>query len=136
MSKITSKLPIIDSYIEVKSHVNIKEDIAYTNLTGFAQHKSLQAQLLQKFLCEEGSKGYINMWGFTSQNNDIITRDAVVEGPGNLDHLVFFTVHRHRTVHGPRPYRLHWTATTAASIEPATFGSAAEHPSHWSTEVD
>lgn len=66
MSKITSKLPIIDSYIEVKRHVNIKDDVAYTNLTGFAQHKSLQAQLLQKFLCEEGSKGYNNMWGFTS----------------------------------------------------------------------
>lgn len=32
-------------------------------------------------------------WGFTSQNHDLIIRDAVVEGSGNFDHLDFFNVH-------------------------------------------
>uniref|UniRef100_A0A224YR07 Uncharacterized protein n=1 Tax=Rhipicephalus zambeziensis TaxID=60191 RepID=A0A224YR07_9ACAR len=34
-----------------------------------------------------------NIWGLTSQNHDMIMRDAVVEGSGNFDHLGFFNVH-------------------------------------------
>ena len=34
-----------------------------------------------------------NIRGLTSQNHDMIMRDAVVEGSENFDHLMFFNVH-------------------------------------------
>lgn len=33
------------------------------------------------------------IWGFTSQNHDMIMRDDVLEGFINLDGLVFLTAH-------------------------------------------
>lgn len=53
-------------------------------------------------------------------------RDSVVQGTENFDHLVFFNVPSHCTMHGPLPFRLQQNAIAAAGIEPATFGSAAE----------
>lgn len=64
------------------------------------------------------------------QSHDIITRHAIVEGSGNFDHLAFFIVHCHCTVHGPLAFCLHKNATAMAGIEPATFGSTA-----WNTCV-
>lgn len=52
----------------------------------------------------------------------MLMRDAVAERSGKSDHLVLFTVHRLRTVHGPSPFRLLQNATATARIEPATFG--------------
>ncbi|KAH8028238.1 hypothetical protein HPB51_014193 [Rhipicephalus microplus] len=64
----------------------------------------------------------------------MVIRDTVEKGSRNFGHRVFFNAHWHRTVH--EPFRLHRNATTAAGIEPTTFGSAAELPSHCSAVVD
>lgn len=71
------------------------------------------------------------MW-FYVKNHDMSMKDAVVEISGIFDHLVFCNVPWHCEVRGHLPFRIYLNATTAAAIELATFGSAVEHPSHWS----
>ena len=61
---------------------------------------------------------------------------AAKEGSGSFAHLFYFNVHWHRRVHRRLAFRLHRNATAAAEIEAATFGTAAEHRNHRTTEAD
>lgn len=63
-------------------------------------------------------------------------RRHVAEGSSNIDHLVFFNVNWHCTVHGPLQFRPQQNASATAGIKPVTFGSVVEHPSHCSAEAD
>lgn len=43
-----------------------------------------------------------NCWSFTSEYDDLIMRDTVLEGCVNFDHSAFSNVPAHGTVHGPQ----------------------------------
>lgn len=62
--------------------------------------------------------------------------ETVDEGCGNFDYLVFFDLHRYRTVHEPLLFGLHWNAPAVAGIEPATFKSPAELRNCYTTAAD
>ena len=48
-----------------------------------------------------------NCWGLTFQNHGMITREAVVEGSGSLDHLGFFNAHLNLKYTGLEHIRRH-----------------------------
>lgn len=58
-----------------------------------------------------------NIWGFTSQNHDMLTRDTLVEGSGNFDYLVFnLHGHYHLACIKTRPSGQQLSAITTAPL--------------------
>lgn len=72
----------------------------------------------------------------TSQNHEMIMRDALVEGSENFDNLAFFNMCWRRTVHGPLEFCLHRNVIAATGNKSETFGSATERASRWYTSAD
>lgn len=64
----------------------------------------------------DASDGLIDVWGLTSQNHNMTTRDTLVEGSGYFDHLGFFHA---PTLHSTRAsaFHVHLNAATVAGIQ-------------------